>query len=51
MHVAMYISSNADTVYNTMLWRTVKEYCANSTIHGLQFITQDGRHWVERYRR
>jgi hypothetical protein len=32
----------------SMLRRLIEEYCANSTIHGLQFITERGRHWSER---
>ncbi|TRY80032.1 hypothetical protein TCAL_16032, partial [Tigriopus californicus] len=26
----------------------VKEYCESSSLHGLRYITEDGRHWTER---
>ncbi|CAB4058795.1 ASICN [Lepeophtheirus salmonis] len=26
----------------------IKEYCESSSLHGLRYITEDGRHWTER---
>ena len=26
----------------------LKEYCESSSLHGLRYITEDGRHWTER---
>ncbi|XP_049767900.1 sodium channel protein Nach-like [Schistocerca cancellata] len=31
-----------------LLWEAVKEYLSTSSIHGLRFIVQSGRHWTER---
>ncbi|XP_043281379.1 sodium channel protein Nach-like [Venturia canescens] len=31
-----------------LIWRLLKRYLANSSIHGVKYLVEDGRHWTER---
>nr|CAD7574043.1 unnamed protein product [Timema californicum] len=33
---------------HSILWESVRDYLDHSSIHGFKFLTQEGRHWVER---
>jgi hypothetical protein len=42
------VSSTKSRTWQELLWTQVCDYCEKTTLHGYRYLTEPGRHWVER---
>jgi hypothetical protein len=41
-------SGTKSRAWQELLWAQVCDYCEKTTLHGYRYLTEPGRHWVER---
>jgi hypothetical protein len=41
-------SPKKSRTWQELLWAQVCDYCEKTTLHGYRYLTEPGRHWVER---